>query len=90
MLAFLSLLISLDVFEEVYLSFLLVPHEDIDQLFSTAQTKFHYLSIHTPGYLSAHQSAFLLSCHTIADVHQQSYLLTIGDAHHQFFHIHSF
>ncbi|KIC70666.1 hypothetical protein DB44_GU00020 [Candidatus Protochlamydia amoebophila] len=50
MLAFLSLLVSLDIFQEVYLSFLLVghTHEDINQLFSTAQTKFHTSSIHTP------------------------------------------
>ncbi|ELR23725.1 uncharacterized protein ACA1_073720 [Acanthamoeba castellanii str. Neff] len=50
MLAFLSLLVSLDMFQEVYLSFLLVghTHEDINQLFSTAQTKFHTSSIHTP------------------------------------------
>jgi len=55
MLAFLSLLVSLDVFQEVYLSFLLVghTHEDIDQLFSTAQTKFHTSSIHTPAYVNS-------------------------------------
>jgi len=59
MLAFLSLLVSLDVFQEVYLSFLLVrhTHEDIDQLFSTAQTKFHTSSIHTPVYVNSTQCA---------------------------------
>ncbi len=64
MLSFLSLLISLDVFKEVYLSFLLVghTHEDIDQLFSTAQTKFHSLSIHTPRYASPMQLSIIISC----------------------------
>ncbi len=52
MLMFLSLLISLDMFQEIYLSFLLVghTHEDINQLFSMVQMKFHTSTIHTPGY----------------------------------------
>lgn len=52
MLTFLSPLISLDMFQEIYLSFLLVghTHEDIDQLFSMVQMKFHTSTIHTPGY----------------------------------------
>jgi hypothetical protein len=52
MFAFLSLLVSLDIFQDVFLSFLLVghTHEDIDQMFSAAQTKYKCSTIHTPRY----------------------------------------
>ncbi len=40
--------------KEIIFSFLIVghTHEDIDQLFSTVQTKFHSASVHTPAYVS--------------------------------------
>lgn len=64
MFAFLSLLVSLGIFQEIFLSFLLVghTHEDIDQLFSTAQTKFKRSTIHTPRYLFLlpHVSIYLM------------------------------
>ncbi len=50
--SFLSLLTALDIFKDIYFSFLIVghTHEDINQLFSTVQTKFCSASVHTPGY----------------------------------------
>jgi hypothetical protein len=51
--AFLSVLTVLDIFKDIYFSFLIVghTHKDIDQLFSTVQTKFQATSIHTPWYV---------------------------------------
>jgi hypothetical protein len=51
--AFLSLLTALDIFRDIKMSFLIVghTHEDIDQLFSSAQTKFRTASVHTPVYV---------------------------------------
>lgn len=53
MLGFLSLLVALDIFQKIYLSFLLVghTHEDIYQLFSVGQIKLKSALIHTPLYM---------------------------------------
>jgi hypothetical protein len=69
MLAFLSLLISLNMFseirrnfQEICLSFLLVghTHEDIDQLFSTGQSKFKRASAHQ-FFSDTHPNLFFVS-----------------------------
>lgn len=72
MLGFLSLL-SLDVFKEVYLSFLLVghTHKDIDQLFSTGKTKFHSTSI------SPIQFSFILICGSLLFTCESGYVLLL-------------